>query len=74
MQGLIKNKHHKWCFRDQYRLSHKKVSVHQCLRCGCIRNTYLDSLTHSHVKTEYINGKEVTSKVPECFQVSNVLF
>jgi len=74
MKALVKNKHHKWSFTNSYRRTYQRVNVFECKKCGCQKTVTFDSLTHRHIRTVYVNGKEETSKAPDCYQVDNLLF
>jgi hypothetical protein len=74
MFGKIKHRTHKWTFVNNFRDERKITKVYICKVCKVSKLTYLDSLTHSHLKTEYINGKEVTSKAPACITFEPMLF
>jgi len=74
MLALVKNKRHTWSFINSYRVPHRKVNVFQCARCKCQKFVTIDNLTHSHINTNYVQGKETITKVPDCFTRENLLF
>jgi len=74
MLAAVKNKRHTWSFINSYRMPYKKVNVFECNQCKVQKFVYCDSLTHRHIKTEYIKGKDTTTKTPECIVMANLLF
>lgn len=74
MLADVKSKRHTWSFVNSFRAPYRKVNVFECKRCKCSKSVYYDSLTHSHIKTEFVIGIETTTKTPDCMTKENVLF
>jgi len=76
MLAEVKQRCHRWQYVNAYRLSHRLVRVHECKMCKAQKLSHFDSLTHSHIKTEYIDNRNgaVSSKTPDCIMTENILF
>jgi len=76
MLAAVKNKRHTWSFINSYRMPYRKVNVFECKQCKVQKFVYCDSLTHRHIKTEYILNRTAStvSKTPECLVMANLLF
>lgn len=75
MLAEVKQRHHRWQFVNAYRIPHRLVRVHECKMCKAQKLSHFDGLTHSHIKTEYIDRNGAVSiKAPDCMVTENVLF
>lgn len=66
MIGVFKLRRHKWHFVSAFKAPYKVTKVFTCKVCKVSKFVYLDSLTHSHLKTEYVNESGTFTKAPAC--------